>query len=257
MKNFKERQYGQTTLKIYSTREEMGQDAAEEAVSCLKSLLEEKEEVNLLFAAAPSQNEFLAQVASAKDVDWSRVNALHMDEYVGLAPDSPQSFRHFLKQAIFDKAPFKQIFYINSEAGKSGEEIIESYRKVLQDHPLDIVFMGIGENGHIAFNDPPVADFDDPHTFKIVDLDLVCRQQQVHDKTFATLEDVPRQAYTVTIPTIMQAQYRFCIVPTALKAPAVQKTLEGPVETACPASIIQNFPTRMYVDIEAAQKLRD
>jgi glucosamine-6-phosphate deaminase len=257
MKNFEERQYGKTTLKIFSTREEMGQHAAEEAVACLKALLEEQEEVNLLFAAAPSQNEFLAQVASTKGVDWSRVNALHMDEYVGLDPDSPQTFRHFLKQAIFDKAPFKQIFYINSDAGKSGEEIIQSYREVLQNHPLDVVFMGIGENGHIAFNDPPVADFEDPYTFKIVDLDLVCREQQVHDKTFATLEDVPKQAYTVTIPTIMQAKYRFCIVPTAFKAPAVQKTLEGPVETACPASIIQNFPTHMYVDQDAAQKLKD
>jgi glucosamine-6-phosphate deaminase len=257
MTHFEERQYGKTTLKIFDTREEMGRHAAEEAVACLKALLKEQEEVNLLFAAAPSQNEFLAQVATAQDVDWSRVNALHMDEYVGLDPESPQTFRHFLKQAIFDKVPFKQIFYINSEAGKSGEEIIQSYRKILEEHPLDIVFMGIGENGHIAFNDPPVADFEDPYTFKIVDLDLVCREQQVHDKTFATLEDVPKQAYTVTIPTIMQAQHRFCIVPTAFKAPAVQKTLEGPVETACPASIIQNFPTHMYVDRDAAEELKD
>ena len=247
------RQYGAVTLKIYPDRAAMGDDAAEDAAFVLRRLLDELDEVNALFAAAPSQSEFLASLAAKPDIDWTRVNAMHMDEYMGLAPDSPARFAHFLDQAIFGRIPLKAVYYVGDAA--DDEAVLARYRRILHEKPIDIVFMGIGENGHIAFNDPPVADFEDPEDFKIVDLDEESRQQQVHDKTFPDLESVPKQAYTVTIPPMIQARERFCIVPSVLKAPAIRAALEDEIDTSCPASILRTVPTRMYIDRPAAEQL--
>lgn len=240
-------------VKIYPSRQHMGEAAATEAAACLNKLLSEKECVNVIFAAAPSQNEFLETLAM-KDVDWSRVNAFHMDEYIGLVADAPQGFGNFLRRAIFDKVPFRTVHYLNGAIEPT--EACESYTTLLKAHPTDIVFMGIGENGHIAFNDPHVADFNDPQMVKVVDLDHKCRTQQVNDGCFSSIDDVPTHAMTLTIPALMAASHHFCIVPAPSKAEAVKATVEGDIDPVCPASILRKKAgARLYLDNDSSKLL--
>lgn len=242
----------QLIVNVYDSREEMGHNAAIEAAAYLRHLLAHKNEVYAIFAAAPSQNEFLNGLATATGIDWQRVHALHMDEYVGLPADAPQGFGNFLKRGIFDKVPFASVNYIGTE--KAPEQACADYDKLLTEHHIDIVFMGIGENGHIAFNDPHVADFKDPKRIKKVDLDLVCRQQQVHDGCFACLDEVPLYALTLTIPTLFSADRIFCIVPAATKAQAVKSTVYGEVSPTCPASILRKHGyATLYVDNDSGK----
>lgn len=242
------------SVKIYSTRQAMGQGAAREAVAYVKKLLAVQQEVNIIFAAAPSQNEFLAAVA-ASDLDWSRINAFHMDEYIGLKEDAPQGFGNFLRRAIFDKVPFHRVHYLNGQIEPA--RACAEYAQKLAEKPVDVVFMGIGENGHIAFNDPHVADFNDPEVVKIVDLDEKCRQQQVNDGCFATIEDVPTHAMTLTIPALCRAKRLFCIVPAATKAWAVNETINGEVSEHCPASVMRRHENAtLYVDSDSASALK-
>jgi len=249
-----QKQYDKVVINIYDTREEMGEVAAAEASECIKKLLKEKKVINCMFAAAPSQNEFLAALVEDKSIPWQQINAFHMDEYMGLEKEDSRTFRAFLKEAIFDRVPFNQIFLINGE--KEPVEECERLETVMKEHPLDIVFMGIGENGHIAFNDPPVADFKDPKNIKIVELEESCRKQQVHDKCFETLEDVPKYAFTVTIPKLIEATHIFCIVPGILKAQAIMDTFMGPISEICPASILRTHNnTYLYADKDSASKL--
>ena len=248
------KQYGKVDLKIYDSRAEMGRAAAEEAAACMRKLLEKEPEINCIFAAAPSQTEFLQELCKQPGIDWSRVNGYHMDEYVGLPLGHKKSFNHFLCQSIFDKVPFKSVNLMNGS--RPVEEEIARYDQLLKDAPTHITFMGIGENGHVAFNDPPVADFEDKARIKKVKLDPVCREQQVYDRCFATLEEVPEYALTVTVPRLMNSQYIFCIVPSHTKHDAVVAALTGPVSTACPASILrQTENVRMYIDKECAGEL--
>ena len=253
IKNFK---VDRLSVKVFDSRESMGEAAASEAATCLRDILSIKEEVNVVFAAAPSQNEFLASLSKAEGIDWGRVTALHMDEYVGLPEDAPQGFGNFLRRAIFDKVPFKEVFYIGSQLPK--EEAVARYDKILSERHIDIVFMGIGENGHIAFNDPHVADFNDPLRIKKVDLDLKCRTQQVHDGCFARLEEVPKYALTLTVPALAAAPRLFCIVPAPTKAEAVKATVEGPVGAHCPATVMRLHPdATLYLDPDSAALLQD
>lgn len=239
-------------VKIYDSRDAMGKAAGEEAAAYLRKILSEKEEINAVFAAAPSQNEFLAALAEAPGIEWGRVNALHMDEYVGLPSDAPQAFGNFLRNAIFDKVPFKEVFYIGTEG--TPEELAARYDHILADHPVDVVFMGIGENGHIAFNDPHVADFHDPLRIKKVDLDEKCRMQQVHDKCFEKIEDVPHYALTLTCPELFSADRIFCVVPAATKAAAVRSACEGPVSESCPSSILRRHKNAtLYLDSDSGK----
>lgn len=242
-------------VQIYDSRVAMGKGAAEEAVAYLKALMAEKEEVNIIFAAAPSQNEFLAAMATS-DVDWTRVNAFHMDEYIGLKSDAPQGFGNFLRRAIFDKVPLRSVHYLNGEI--EPEKACQEYNELLEKNPVDVVFMGIGENGHIAFNDPHVASFEDKEVVKIVDLDEKCRQQQVNDGCFASLDQVPTHAMTLTIPTLCRAKRLFCVVPAATKAWAVNETVNGPVTEQCPASIMRHHNNAtLYTDNDSAKLLND
>ena len=243
----------QLHVKIFGSRTEMGQGAASDAVEYLKNLLTAQEFVNIIFAAAPSQNEFLAAMAES-DVDWSRVNAFHMDEYIGLPSDASQGFGNFLRRAIFDKVPFNSVNYINGQ--NVPEETLKQYKKLLEENPVDVVFMGIGENGHIAFNDPHVADFNDPEVIKVVDLDEKCRMQQVNDGCFACLDEVPTHAFTLTVPTLMAAKRRFCVVPASTKAQAVYNTINGPVSESCPASVLRvSEGTTLYLDNDSSSLL--
>ena len=239
-------------VKVFDTRKAMGAEAGEEAAEYLRELLSRQDEVWAIFAAAPSQNEFLETLAAAPGIDWHRVHALHMDEYVGLSPEAPQGFGNFLRRAIFDKVPFASVDYIGSEGDP--ETLIARYDKILSAHKVDVVFMGIGENGHIAFNDPHVADFHDKARIKKVDLDLKCRNQQVNDGCFAKLEDVPQYALTLTIPTLFAGGRLFCVVPAATKADAVKATVEGPVGEACPATVMRlHSAATLYTDSDSGK----
>lgn len=252
--NIQEIKAGTLTTRVYPDRQTLGEDAACIAATKLRNLLNEKEEINILFAAAPSQNEFLAALQTY-NLPWERINALHMDEYIGLKADAPQRFGNFLKEHIFATKPFKSIHYLHKE-GETPEAICKYYEETLHQYPIDVVFMGIGENGHIAFNDPHVALFDDPQSVKTVSLDEVCRMQQVHDGCFHCLEEVPQQAVTVTIPVIMKAKYLLCMVPGRQKANAIKETLYGSVSTACPASILRTHPQAiLFCDQDSASLL--
>ena len=225
-------------VEIYDTRAEMGAAAGSFAARRIRDALAQKEEVNVIFAAAPSQNEMLAALVAAPDIDWCRVNAFHMDEYIGLSKEAPQCFGNFLKEHIFGKLPFKSVNYIDCEATDMEAECAR-YSALLRQYHVDIVLLGIGENGHIAFNDPPVADFQDPKLVKVVQLDPICRQQQVNDGCFAALELVPQFALTLTVPALMRASHLVCTVPAATKAWAVERTVNGEIGEHCPATAMR------------------
>ena len=236
------------TVNAYETRAEMGTSAAADIKAKILALLQTKETINMIFAAAPSQNEVLASLALDREIPWNRVNAFHMDEYIGLSADAPHGFGNFLKEHIFGLASFKSVNYIDISA-KDPDKECERYAALLAEYPTDIVVMGIGENGHIAFNDPPVADFADTKAVKPVLLDEICRNQQVNDGCFATIDDVPKYAITLTVPTLFAGDYLFCIVPAATKANAVKATLCGEIGEACPATILRRHKNAiLYLD---------
>ena len=243
------------TVNIYDSRDEMGKAAGADIKACILKLLEKKETINMIFAAAPSQNEVLASLAEDKEIPWNRVNAFHMDEYIGLSADAPQGFGNFLKNAIFGRAPFKSVNYIDISATDAEAECAR-YSKLLEENPTDIVVMGIGENGHIAFNDPPVADFKDTKKVKPVALDEICRQQQVNDGCFAKIDDVPKTAITLTCPTLFSGDHLFCIVPAPTKANAVKATVCGEIGEACPATILRRHNSAiLYLDPDSSALL--
>ena len=243
------------TVNIYPTRDEMGKAAASDIKAAIKEKLATRPEINMIFAAAPSQNEVLASLANDKEIEWNRVNAYHMDEYVGLSADAPQGFGNFLREHLFGLAPFKSVNYINPSATDTDAECAR-YSELLTKNPPDIVVMGIGENGHIAFNDPPVADFNDKAMVKCVKLDEICRNQQVNDGCFSDISLVPTHALTLTVPTLVSAPTLFCIVPAPTKAKAVAATVNGEISTACPASILRTrVGAILYLDPDSSSLL--
>ncbi|WP_420151411.1 glucosamine-6-phosphate deaminase [Spirosoma sp.] len=234
-------------VRVFETRKAMGTAAGKDVAAKINELLREKEILRIVFAAAPSQNELLDYLANDQTIDWSRIDVFHMDEYVGLSVDAPQRFAHFLTQKLFAKVNPRTVNLIDDSAGAVAA--CEQYAQLLKQAPIDIVCLGIGENGHLAFNDPPVADFVDSELIKRVQLDDVCRQQQVNDGCFATFDDVPEEALTLTIPTLLSGQHLFCVVPGPTKHDAIQNTLYGPITTECPASILRQHPAcTLYVD---------
>lgn len=242
-------------INIFENRKEMGDAAGKAAADKIRELLSEKEEVNMIFAAAPSQDETLAALAAENGIDWSRVNAFHMDEYIGLPADAPQGFGNFLKERIFDKLPFRSVHYIYAD-NETAEETCARYTALMRDYPIDIVCLGIGENGHIAFNDPWVAEFHDKEVIKKVELDNVCRQQQVNDGCFKEISDVPKFALTLTIPTLFHAKYLFCTVPAQTKAEAVYQTVNHEINEEVPATVMRRHERAvMYCDSESGAKL--
>lgn len=243
------------TVKCYETRDGMGLAAAEDIASAIKEALSVKDEINMIFAAAPSQSDMLRHLCLAQGIEWERINAYHMDEYIGLDPAAPQCFSLFLRREIFDKKPFKSVNLIDPGAPDAEAEA-ERYGALLDKVHVDIVCMGIGENGHIAFNDPHVARFDDELTVKAVALDERCRAQQVNDGCFARIEDVPRHALTLTIPALMGADRHFCVVPCATKAEAVKNTVQGDIGEWCPATALrQKAGAILYCDKESSALL--
>ncbi|HHT91683.1 MAG: glucosamine-6-phosphate deaminase [Bacillota bacterium] len=242
-------------VEVYPDRPTMGQSAADAAVAKLRRLLEDQESINVVFAAAPSQNEFLEALVKSDGVEWQRVRAFHLDEYLGLCPGSAQRFGAFLDEHVFQLVELLKVHYLRGDAEDPQAEALR-YAELLRKHPLDLAFIGIGENGHIAFNDPPVADFADPDWVKVVTLDEKCRRQQVHDGCFPSFGAVPTQALTLTIPAIMSAKAIYCMVPGVTKREAVRDTLQGSIGTHCPATILRRHDAAtLYLDGDSASLL--
>ncbi|MFQ5603017.1 MAG: glucosamine-6-phosphate deaminase [bacterium] len=242
-------------VEIHPNRAQMGKAAAEAVANRIRFLSKSKENVRMVFAAAPSQNDILAALSQTPEIDWARITAFHMDEYLGLPANVSQLFGHYLRQHIFEKVSMRNVYFINPEPTDVQAEC-ERYSDLIGEAPIDIVCMGIGENGHIAFNDPPVANFNDTATVKVVELDKVCRQQQVNDGCFPTLADVPEQAITLTVPALMSADAVFVVVPGPTKTEAVYRTLKGPIATSCPASITRlHDDCRLFLDKDSAAKI--
>lgn len=230
-------------VRVFDDRTSLGEAAAIEAGAALKDAIERNRQVSVLFAAAPSQNEFLDALTSDVSIDWTRVTAFQLDEYVGLPAGAPESFGSFLNERVFSRVPVGTVNLICATANADeAERRCREYADLLAASPPDVVLLGIGENGHLAFNDPPVADFSDPLAVKVVELDEPCRQQQVNDGCFPTFDAVPTHAITVTIPTILAGARLICVVPGPAKRAAVAAALRGPVETACPASVLRQHP---------------
>ncbi len=240
------------SVKVFETRQDMGKCAGKEIAQKIKELLSSRDEINIMFAAAPSQNETLASLLEDEEIEWERINAFHMDEYIGLDAENPALFGNFLRRAIFDRRPFKSVNFLNGNSENIGAEA-DRYSALLKEHPLDICILGIGENGHIAFNDPPVADFNDKSYVKTVELEERCRAQQVNDGCFKRLEDVPTHALTVTIPALISASWMYCSVPSLTKADAVYHVVNDEVSVRCPASILKTKENAfLYTDRDAA-----
>lgn len=241
-------------VKIFENRAEMGVAAAKDAAKIINEIIAKNGVANIVFAAAPSQNDLLENLLK-ENIDWSKVRGFHQDEYIGIDASEPAGFGNFLNRAIFEKVNFKELHYLLCKADEAEEKCAE-YTALLKKYPIDLIFLGIGENGHLAFNDPAVADFNDPKMIKVVELDDVCRQQQVNDGCFATLNDVPKQAMSLTMSFIMSVPNAICVVPTIRKANAVYNALTGPVTTACPASILRNHNSAaLYLDKDSASKI--
>ncbi|MEY4033744.1 MAG: hypothetical protein RL492_938 [Verrucomicrobiota bacterium] len=241
---------------ILPTRDEMGRQAAAHVAQVLADTLARQPRARVVFACAPSQNEFLAHLRAATDrVDWTRIDGFHMDEYIGLGSKHPASFRTYLRQHFLNHVALGSFAELCGEAPHPDEEAAR-YAALLTTAPIDLICLGIGENGHIAFNDPPVADFEDRKLVKVVQLDHACRQQQLNDGCFATLADVPKKALSLTIPVFRQARHLSVVVPGLRKAQAVAAACLGPVTTKCPASILRTHPrVRLFLDEFSALQL--
>jgi glucosamine-6-phosphate deaminase len=237
-------------FRVFPDREALGAAAADDIGEALTRRLESQPGVRIIFASAPSQEATLRHLAERPGIDWGRVTAFHMDEYLGLPPEAPQRFGNWLRGVLLDRVPFGTAHLI--DPGADPQAVAEQYSALLAAAPVDIVCLGIGVNGHIAFNDPP-ADFADPVLVKVVTLDEASRSQQVDDGCFATLAEVPTRAVTLTVPALLSAAELFCMVPGAQKKRAVTAALYGPVDGSVPASALRTHPRcSIYVDEESA-----
>jgi glucosamine-6-phosphate deaminase len=240
---------------VYENRKLMGKAAAAEIAAELRRTIQERGKAVVILASAPSQNEFLANLAEAPDIDWSRVIAFHLDEYLGMDEKAPQSFRRFLIDRLVNKVSFGEFHGLRGDAPDAAQEV-SRYAELLRDNPPDFAVLGIGENGHLAFIDPPFCDFNDPQAVKIVELDEVCRNQQVNDGAFTSLDEVPRHALSLTIPTIMARPKLFAIAPGPAKRQAIRNTVEGPISTQCPASILRTHSdAHLFIDRDSVEFL--
>ncbi len=244
----------QTELRVYAAREEAGAAGASLAAAVIRGQIARAGKAAVVFASAVSQDPFLAALR-AEPVDWPRITAFHMDEYTGMSASHPASFRRFLQERLFDHVPVAAFHGLDGEAPDPEVEC-DRYAALLREAQPCLVIMGIGENGHLAFIDPPVCRFDDPRDVRMVDLDDVCRMQQVHDGAFASLADVPRRALSLTVPFFRRIPRALAFVNGERKAAAVRTALEGPIEEACPASALRRHPAAtLFLDRPAASLL--
>ncbi len=250
----KELKFDQLPVSVYPSNEALGQAAAEVAAEVISKAIAEKGIANIIIATGNSQLTFLHALREKK-LDWPAVNVFHMDEYLNLAPGHPAGFPLFLRKHIIDYVPVAAFYPVPGHPADV-ETACRGYELLLRAHPADLCCLGIGENGHIAFNDPPVADFADPKWVKVIELEATSRRQQVGEGHFKTLDEVPTHAITLTIPALRSAKRLLCLVPEKRKAEAVRKTLRGPVGTSCPASILRQTPQcQLFLDPESASEI--
>ncbi len=239
---------------VYADKQQLGTAAAAFVAETINQALQSNGTARVIFATGASQYEFLDALVSNTHVDWSRVTAFHLDEYLNLSDDHPASFRKYLRERLFNHLPFQAVHLLDGTAADSSAECTR-YAALLAEAPIDLACIGIGENAHLAFNDPP-ADFDTSSLVHVVDLDEACRLQQVGEGHFPDLAAVPTQALSLSVPAILQAQTISCVVPDARKANAVQCALYGPLTPDCPASALRNHDaTRLFLDMQSASKL--
>jgi glucosamine-6-phosphate deaminase len=235
----------------------LGAVAARRAATVIQDAVTARGYASVMFASGNSQRDFLAFLTTDPTVSWSHVVGFHMDEYLGIDATHPASFRRYMRERVVDVAHPAEFHEICGDATDASVEC-ERYAELLRAEPLDLCCLGIGENGHLAFNDPAVADFGDPTDVKVVDLDDACRRQQVGEGHFADIDAVPRRAITVTIPALLRAREVLAIVPEARKAEPVRRALSGPVDTACPASILRTRPNvTLYLDPDSSALIAD
>ena len=254
-KPFYETRVEELSVSGYASNQEMGAAAAQEASTVIQSAVREKGTANIIIATGNSQLTFLVALSARAEIDWSRVNIFHMDEYVGIDPNHPASFPKFLRQHLLNYIQPKAFYPVPGQAQDLGKGCIE-YEQLLRAHPADLCALGFGENGHLAFNDPPFADFNDPVWVKVVELAEVSRQQQVGEGHFAALDEVPTHAITLTIPALLSAQRILAIVPEGRKANAVFQALRGPVTPDCPGSVLRQITrARLFLDRDSAARI--
>lgn len=252
-----EARFDALAVRVFADASELGQAAAEDAASVIGDAVARSGEANLMLATGNSQLAFLEALTRRRGVPWRQVRLFHMDEYVGLPPDHAASFARYIRRRVTERVHPMEVNYVGQTANlDTAWEEADRYAALLHRHPRDLCVMGIGENGHLAFNDPGVADFADPVDVKVVALDRACRRQQVGEGHFARLADVPAHAITVTIPALLGAATVLVVCPEARKAMAVSQALLGPISATCPASILRRQAhARLYLDAESAKEL--
>ena len=245
------------TVRVLSDVTSMARAAADEARAVMRAAVAARGSANVMFATGNSQLAFVhALVHESEGVPWADTVVFHMDEYVGVGPDHPAGFQRWIRERIVEPAHPKAAYYVEGLGDAEAE--CRRYTDLLRRHPLDLCCLGVGENGHLAFNDPPVADFADPVDVKVVELEAACRLQQVNEGHFPGLDDVPAHAITVTVPALLRAGRVVAVVPEARKAAPVAAALTGPVTTACPASALRTISqVTIYLEPESARLLPD
>jgi glucosamine-6-phosphate deaminase len=251
-------------LEVYATRDAMGKAAARDAAAAIKETINKKGKAVVVFAAAPSQNEFLAHLAKERGIDWAKVICFHLDEYIDLPRNHPNTFEMYLREHIFDLVKPKTLYFLKGIKG-SAKEVSRRYAALIKKHGgVDIACIGIGENGHIAFNEPG-SDLEDSEMIRAITIDDRSAKQQYRDykdhpnpaARYTALKSVPRKAWTMTVPAILSAKKIFTIVPAPQKADAVKKMWEGPITSACPSSALRRHRfVRIYLDRDSVALLR-
>jgi glucosamine-6-phosphate deaminase len=246
---------GTMKLEIHASRQAAGEAAARSAAQALKQLDQTRSAIGVIFATGASQLETLRALTSMPDLPWKKVHGFHLDEYVGMDENHPASFRRYLRENLTKRVPMGEFFEIDGTSSDS-DRVRQDYVRELRQADPQLCLLGIGENGHLAFNDPSEAHFDDPDAMKVVTLDEACRRQQLAEGWFAKFEDVPEHALTLTIPTLFKVPKLIVSVPGLRKAQSVRRTLEDPISTACPATILRAHPdVTIYLDEESASEL--
>jgi glucosamine-6-phosphate deaminase len=247
--------YERLEVEIYRDKETAGAAGAAIAAEEIRSMLARKGKASVIFASAVSQDSFLAALRAEGDIEWNRVTVFHLDEYAGMSPEHPASFRRYLRERLLDHVPLRAFHQLNGEA-KDLQMECKRYSALLHEAQPGVVALGIGENGHLAFIDPHSCKFNDPEDVRVVGLDDVCRLQQVHDGGFTRIEDVPRLALSLTVPLFLRIPRALVFVSGDKKAPAVKAALEGPVSETCPASALRQHPNaNIFLDQAAASAL--
>ena len=236
---------------ISETKRELGIKAAQLGAELIKKAIDEKGEANIIIATGASQFEMLAELVK-KDIDWTLVTGFHLDEYIGIEESHPASFRKYLKERFVSLVPLKKFHYVNAS---EAENECTRLGKIISRHQIDVAFVGIGENGHLAFNDPP-ANFETEESYLVVNLDDDCRKQQLGEGWFPTFDDVPKQAISMSVKQIMKSEHIICSVPDERKSLAVRNTLKSEVSNMVPASVLQKHAsTFLFLDKDSASKL--